>query len=832
VNTLTSDLGELLATAQVGIGSVPLETIVSENKDRLASFTSFDPVETAATFGGLLTVPELQSNCVRLETLAHLALAFCCGRTKPQSRDVSRWFAEFGHGMAGRLEDPAEDVFVSNIATPRGNFRILEGTWEASGFYLQRFVNVVEAMPQGSGYAEIRECIYALLKISNLVCERAHLTRNQLGNQNPHETLPGEIANALSALRRRVRFSRNDLEANGICLDYLDRFIFDPEGRSNLATEAIGHSTLERYPIIARNDELILVLPTAPSVAIRRFVIERMTTAGMRDALAAGLGREYQHLFGKTPLLGGKTGAPIEFTRTRNGRLAVVMAPADVGRYVSYVFFGETLKGFENNGLVRWQPDLPGLAEDVDRAIDAVHAEARKDPNFNEGLTLVVGCGVGRGAIDFLHDRPRVNWRIEVLSGADLYTLSWLPDFNPLSLWRLLDAQEMVEAAGIELLNINGLLNMVAWRRALDGHLVPHETVPDDFSGGNASLGILVEQNSLRNLRHEVATVWDTHVVQDVHGQWVKVRKDSDSVFEEDRLRPIYGGEELVGSGPPCVFLTEAHSWWGAVEMPEGVSGDLGYRRWRMLAVWVARAAPVLEKVLVNLPAGPLLLNASFEGASDNVEGDPGSVGFAEAKADIKVNVDPAWRTVSLVAGRRFEAANFNIENVAERAVVEAAVDGFARLTQQILSPAERDSIMGMIVPNTAARETHVFRSRQFRDYVRGSLPKSPLLIDAADVAALRFGVGWRVRKKEEGGDIQGKEACTVFLNEVGRLVEDELCDELHEYDRARQLNLLSRITRARRSSAIGGTARRLLSLLCATIPKARVPRWRIMNSN
>jgi hypothetical protein len=286
----------------------------------------------------------------------------------------------------------------------------------------------------------------------------------------------------------------------------------------------------------------VLVLPTAPSAAIRRLVIERMTSAGMRDAFADGLGREYQRLFAKTPLLGGTTGAPIEFERAGNGRLAAVMATADVGRYVNYLFFGETLAGFENDGLVGWQSDLSALAAEVDRLIDDAHAAARKDPDFTGGLTLVVGCGVGRGALNFLKDRQRTDWRVEFLGAADLYTLSWLTNFKPLSLWRLLDAQETVEAAGIDLLNINGLLNMVAWRRTLDGHLVPHEGLPDEFSEVDGSLGILVEQNSIRNLRHEVATGWDAHCVQDVQGRWVNVRKDGEIVFEE-------------GSEPPGV-------WW------------------------------------------------------------------------------------------------------------------------------------------------------------------------------------------------------------------------------------------------------------------------------
>ena len=145
-----TELDDLWAGMQAfHFGSVPLGPIVAEHEQLMSGLEAFDPLRLGATFGGLLTVPELQSNCVRLEVLVHLGLALGKGTRKPNEKLVCRLFSELGEGMTGRQEDPAEDVFVSSIATARGNFRILEGVWESAGFYVQRVVNALDSIPAG-----------------------------------------------------------------------------------------------------------------------------------------------------------------------------------------------------------------------------------------------------------------------------------------------------------------------------------------------------------------------------------------------------------------------------------------------------------------------------------------------------------------------------------------------------------------------------------------------------------------------------------------------------------------------------------------------------------
>jgi hypothetical protein len=96
-----------------------------------------------------------------------------------------------------------------------------------------------------------------------------------------------------------------------------------------------------------------------------------------------------------------------------------------------------------------------------------------------------------------LEDDLPENWRMESMAAHDLVTLSWSADFDCVSFWRILDAQRAIATLGIELLNLNGLLNLVAWAFENKGHLVPHGQLPDDFLVNEGPGLVQINQNSL-----------------------------------------------------------------------------------------------------------------------------------------------------------------------------------------------------------------------------------------------------------------------------------------------------------------------------------------------
>lgn len=759
-----------------------LAQLAEQHTGTVSQFRGLHPVKTAAAFGGLLTLPGLQANCLRLETLVHFALMFCRGGASPTDSFIRSAFQTLGDGYCGSMEDPAEDVFVSVVRSPRGNFRILEGIWEGSSFYLQRMIDTVESMPPGTGYDDIRDDVYAMLKLSDLVCERSRLHRHQLGQEFPKDKLDAKGFSSLALKGNRVRFSLKELKKADIAPLRLAPFLFTPQDRSRLNDQRLGTSDLERRPIVRNGEDVYLILPTAVSSAIRYYIIQRMADGGMLRALGRGIADEYAKHFDDIQLLGGRGGIDIEFQWTRLGGFAGGVKAVDRGRYFNLVFFSDNLADFDETGLAGMNPACAEMGGLLASLIDQSYKAASERPDFVDGITLVVGCGIGRGSALMLEWEPKPNWRIEFMSAYDLDTLSWTPEFRALDLWRILDAQDRVASMGTALQNVNGLLNLVAWTRSLDGHLVPHGELPDDFIDGDRATMLMVTQNGVRKLRHEVAIFHDTRVAQDANGVWVPLRRDQHSDFADDREAPLYVSEIPSEQGLPySVYLAPARSWWSATSFPDDAPGRIAYERWRLVSVWLRRAAPVLDQ-LKMLPEGPITWRAVFEAALPDRAIQRPQLSYEEARAAISVEVNRATRTITTTASKDFDDAIFHPENIAERALVEGLVAGACELAGG--QDANIPDLLATIAPNPTARHAHAFAPTSFRDFVAADLQRNVIKVNEYDDATARLGLGWQVRERALGGRLNGKEETTAYLNKVVSWVEAKLSADLKQFNR------------------------------------------------
>ena len=791
------DLSEMLQMmnafgAFVGNGK-PLGTILDSCPDLKRKFRSLDPVVTAATFAGLLTVPALQANAVRLEALVRLSLTLCQGKQKPTDKFIADAFRILGEGMCGRMEDPSEDVMVGAIRSPWGNFRVLEGMWEGGTFYLQRFIDVLAGMPEDGSYDRLRNAIISLLRLSDAVCDRTKLDRWQLGAEMHADILPKRATAAWSLRRRHLRFSADDCRLLGMDLDDLSPFIFDSTDAESLADETLPATRLEHTPLVATAGAIYLVLPTAVSSAIRYFLVSALESAGMLDALRHALAVSYSELLAGTQFLGAKMGPRLPFKMTPMGSFAETVLSIDRGRYIHFLFFTDPLDDLNATGLADMNPASPVLGEEFDKRITAVQAEFSKQEGFRGGMTLIVGCGIGRGAMIGFGEADWPDWRVEYCSAYDFVTLSTTRGFKPATLWRMRDAKDRMEQLGATLQNINGLINLIAWMRSHDGHLVPHGDLPDDFVTPGQSSRLIIQQNSQRQLRHDAILSSDPRVEQFVDGTWIRLRKDDPSIFADDQAAALYGAEDFNDQGGIySAFLADRRVWWGNVVTPSDTSGHAAYERWRTVSTWLPRAVPLLDS-LSGLPDGPILWNAVFASVTSERQPIQAQSSYDKVRAAITVDVDMATRTITTSATDEYERAVFHPENIAERALVGAFVEGVARLAGCDDRTEIEAALLPRIVRDIHARHGHAIMMRTFRDMVRPDLEGRVVTISREDDAYVRFDLGWSVHDRALGPNIKGKSDCQGFLNKLVGQLENDIVEELRRYDRVSLLTMLIR---------------------------------------
>lgn len=743
------------------------------------------PTTTAATIARMLTEPPLQANCLILETMVHLALARGRGHRTPKQSEVAAWFQALRRGRPGHMQDPAEDVFVSRVPTRLGNFRIFEGIWEKAGFYLLRLFNALHTAPAGQPWDSIRSSVHAMLILSEAVAERAGVPGNTAGGEMPLKALPSSGAGGKRTSPNLVRFSPEDLAKLAIKSGVLDPFVLEVANWSRLGGDSLGHTALERRPLVRVGRDLLLLLPTAASSAIRRYIIEECIAAGYAEALERALGREYGHFFAGLPLLGGKGRIPLRFQNLESVRVAQVIQRVDEGRYYNWVFHTDTFEGYDDGGVVGFNSDPARLERVLNGAVMRGQREAATIPGFQSGITIVVSCGWGRGLVTSL-PIASANWRVQSINAADLETLSLLPDRKPLSLWRTLASVEAVRRAGMKLRCPNGLLNLVAWEHSLGGSIAPHAELPVDFGHGGTTGVLMVPQNGLLALRLEVVEAEDAQMAKDGAGQHVLMRRRERSAFKEGARRAaLYESWSDAAEGRlRAACLSGKRAWWIKVNAAEDAPTRILFEQWEMLGTWLAHAVPVLEAAFPNLPLKPVTWEVQFAVLRESAHAEEEPPERDAIPRLLTINVDGLSLTVHLDVAAGFDFAFHHPDNVAEVALVTALVEGTARLAGQTLDRDSLAALVARIIPSGDARHIHFFQAQGFRDYIAQCFQVHPIMIERQDTALVQIGLAWLANPRARGGIVASKADCTKLLNETVTAIERKLCSDLRRYGR------------------------------------------------
>ncbi|NTU74186.1 hypothetical protein HGB07_08675, partial [Candidatus Roizmanbacteria bacterium] len=426
--------------------SLPINEIAQENKLLIRELSRYDPTLTIPLLAGLLTVLKLQSHCTRLEILVVLAVVHCRGRKTPNINNVVSWFALIGKSKCIVGEDPAEDVFVSLVWNTNRDYRLLEGVWENAGFYTQRVLDIIVTMPDIGQFKQIKKSVNALLEISDMVCDKAKLSRYQIGSDKKYSELLPQMIPGRNTLISRVTITFAELIKRGISLDDIAPFILNSQMRADLPSQQIGHSYLDRCPLIVQSKtHLTVALPSALSVAIRDYVIESIVDGGLIDIFNGVLAQNYSKLLFNTPLLGGPMQAPVIWKKVGDHQWSNFSLQVDDGYFISFHLFLPSVKTHADGGFKDIYHYDGVITDALQTSINEVFKHFDGCDDFKEGLVVLVGCGWGKGYASDVIEMAHNHWRFESISVADFVRVSLIGYMTPSFFWRIQDGLEAVE---------------------------------------------------------------------------------------------------------------------------------------------------------------------------------------------------------------------------------------------------------------------------------------------------------------------------------------------------------------------------------------------------
>lgn len=723
----------------------------------------------AQSLAGLLIRPENHTATARIETLIHWAALACRGEQLLTRRQLSQWLnVSVFKDPITELEGPVEDVFVSNVVTWFGNARLFEGRWQNNSDYVQVCIGALLRIMERAWVAETLRNVEAMLRLSEAVAERAEVARYMRTESKPREKIAVDVS-TFAGSSDHVSFNHDELVASGVNPGDLDPFVFQNENADLLLGQTIGHTMLERQPLVRFRGRTIVALPTAIGAAVRRFVIERAKAAGdLRMFQSMCHQEQFSEVF-----LFGRAAWEIEYIKVlkhdRDDDLREFVGTFDGGGYVHLVFVPDDFGEIARDGILS-NHRINGIVQDRIRDRAACLAA---EPDYRRGLTVLVHGGIGREFSPIWGGLP-CGWHQLCLSAPDFMLLGNESEFTALRAWKLLQQVDDLKAKGVVFPNLRGFLNLAAFAYYGDFELVPV----------NFTLApIFLHNDLILPLRHRVRVALDRHAVIAPDGEsWVNVQRQTTGIFlGETRGRPVFISLEQMAQHEllACVE-TAARPWWiRCIEPPEsGWHHSIVFNILEMVLGWLVRLACLLEGRLSVLRPGPVTYRFRFPNIETLVQSDlqsavmPATLSVAVEDGEIVIDCAPTYL-------RSFLGA----DNLGDRLMIAALVRGAYELSGYGV-PADRviAELVQTVVGSDDARFFHMTPSHSPQDmiYDVASLPR-PRFLMPEDRAWSRLDLARRAGYESAPGPIPSIHA---------RKILEKAVDAVWESVRVRLINL------------------------------------------
>jgi len=763
-----------------------MEISSDEFRDLAKILTRYEKKTTVQKVAALFTLPELHANTTRLELLLHLACVHCSGNRIATVSNIVEWLNNYLSSVA-HLEDPVSDVFITNVMGPSGNFRIFRGIWEGSDFYIQSVIDCLYANSPPASVISVRRHVFALLTLSEDVANCCALARWTAGQPIPKRQILSSYITKSKKAVRFLTFSRNDLSRLGIDADQLNPFVIQNDQMDCLLTERVGHSSLERHPIVRFGEDYVLASPTSVSPAILRYLVERMTEGNLINEFSTMVRFQQAHtIFNEALRPLGTT--PVELTvpswSEKMPSIDSIVCKFDENKYAHIVLLHDDISEILKHGIDSQQILKSAIEKKVNNYLRSVSNRLLEIPSSSGGITFVIMCGLGRGHSIALKNWSDT-WHLVFMSAPDFMQFAFAEDASVLRMWKLEEQMKIVSQNDVTIpLIYIGQLNLYSYWMAQGFALLPNQLL---YPKQKALLQIGTD--FLLPFVEKVRLTHDKHAlfIEDPPRFTSVIRIMTHSFFQSFIHRPIYGSLPHVNRGELAGAIeTDGGLFWILHLSKNGdqKADGIVYKIWEALLFWLDRLLPELQKhtaptqrpVNIEFFIDQLVNNSELDFIKEN--------GLPETPI---VTVDDDRNYIQIKIPVAFLRYFNQPENIGERLLLEYIGAGLVKLLKgKPGSSYEIDinTLVREIMKGTDARMIHVFEAKRLDDILARIDPRQSRLIQTEDSAFNKFGLAWHFLSERTQNIIEGKESAKTFLGKVVDKFWYEIREQMSKIDR------------------------------------------------
>lgn len=763
---------------------ISFNEIIKENKALVRNLEKYSPESAVPMLAALLTLPQYQSICIRLETLVSLAVSKCKGRKVAGSVDVCRWLHMIQKSKILLAEDPADDVFVHLVRFEGEGYRIIGGIWENAGFYLQRILDVVESMPNQARFSQWKKTVKAVLVLSDLVCEQSGLRRYEAGSVASYDSISAEDLPSSSELLPRTIFSAEDLKNTGVDLDMLDDLILDFEDRTNLQTQQVEKNGLLWQPLLPfRDGQICITLPTAIGLAIREFVFSNCLNNGLENQFDQKLRQSYARLLSSNLLLQNAEHVPLKQIEDQF-HCQPRAIKIDRGYFVALFFVVPSIRTHPIGTFGMAVRTDEAIETTIHNTIQDVISELSSRTDFHRGQIIYIACDWGQGSLTRIWGETDPNWRHNHISAADFDCLRFAEHMDFPYLWKILDGLEIAEAQGVEFLNLSGLLNVIGWVQSRGGSFLPHDELIDVDVSPLQPLQLPLPTNALREVRILSYQRYDIHFVRDNTGKSHTIQRVHPfGQFDNTALVPLYSSvsEFFEQDVLTSVYVSNYQIWTTLTTTGES-NLEIQRHLLTMVRTWLERVGKAVEEVYPKSSPKRQVCRVDVEFE------DP----LKQTNRLVKPTLDELGRYCRTVYLEEANAAKVTFasgfitgfgvsENIAERMFVRQLIRSITHLFN--LPNKSSASLEEKVVKNKDARSFHRIHGRGSLDALGAFLPSHRIEPISVELSSIQLGLGRTAQDDWSKRNISGKQACSKFLNELVRKLGEDIVKDLQQFE-------------------------------------------------